>query len=218
MRGFFISIFLSIKYTKDVLLYQTIMFLNKKGFTIIEIMTVVFIIGLLAAAVYIGTMPYYQRSRDTGRLTQVQSYASVFTTYKQSADSFPSTFWSWGNSVVEGKCITEIFSRNDGTTPDTKFTVLSKGISNPPLDPKWGSAIPIPPCPINGSYFYDRLINASGEQVAVVATRLEAMGSANLATGSYLVMDTQADYLYSNTKRWTVPPGSSDSIFFMALK
>lgn len=68
------------------------MFLNKKGFTIIEIMTVVFIIGLLAAAVYIGTMPYYQRSRDTGRLTQVQSYASVFTTYKQSADSFPSTF------------------------------------------------------------------------------------------------------------------------------
>ncbi len=64
---------------------------NKKGFTIMEIMTVVFIIALLAAAVYIGTTPYYQRSRDAGRLTQVQSYASVFTTYKQSADTFPTT-------------------------------------------------------------------------------------------------------------------------------
>ncbi len=66
--------------------------IDRKGFTMAEIMVVVFIIGLLAIAGYIATMPYFQRSRDAGRLTQVQSYASVFSTYRQSADIFPTTF------------------------------------------------------------------------------------------------------------------------------
>ena len=86
---------------------------NKKAFTIAEIMVVVFIIALLAAAIYIGTTPYYQRSRDAGRLTQVQSYASVFATYKQPADTFPTTSWSGWNPRPEWYCISEIFSRNN---------------------------------------------------------------------------------------------------------
>lgn len=42
------------------------------------------------------------------------------------------------------------------------------------MDPLGRSAKPISPCDIRGSYFYNRLDPVVGEQVAIVATRLES--------------------------------------------
>ena len=66
-----------------------------KGFTIAEIMVVIFIIGLLGAAIYVATAPYMKRARDTKRVTSIQSYlANIIVAYEKNFDTFPSNYGS----------------------------------------------------------------------------------------------------------------------------
>lgn len=55
-------------------------------------MTVVMIIGLLASTLYIGAVPYLQRSRDTKRVASLFQYTSILEAYEKNYDTFPSNF------------------------------------------------------------------------------------------------------------------------------
>jgi prepilin-type N-terminal cleavage/methylation domain-containing protein len=67
---------------------------SKHGFTMIEIMGAIAVIGILIAAVWVASAPYMARSRDTQRITDMTSLGNVFMAYKQSLDAFPSNYGS----------------------------------------------------------------------------------------------------------------------------
>lgn len=60
----------------------------------IEIMGAIAIIGILVSAVWVASAPYFARSRDTQRITDIKSLGNVFMAYKQSMDAFPSNYGS----------------------------------------------------------------------------------------------------------------------------
>ena len=62
-------------------------------------MVVVLILGLLMSTIYIATTPYFKRSRDAARIQDIASYGSIFSAYKQSADTFPTNYGSGGNAL-----------------------------------------------------------------------------------------------------------------------
>lgn len=84
--------------------------ISKRGFTLIEIITVVFIVALLATALYIGSQPYMKRSRDTKRVTDINSYMNIVEAYNVNFETFPSNYGS-GSSLTQGYCLTEIANR-----------------------------------------------------------------------------------------------------------
>jgi prepilin-type N-terminal cleavage/methylation domain-containing protein len=69
-------------------------YIRKKGFTLVEIITVVFIVALLSTALYIGSQPYMKRSRDTKRITDMTSYFNILDKYATDFESYPSNYGS----------------------------------------------------------------------------------------------------------------------------
>lgn len=59
-----------------------------------EIITVVVILGTLSTALYLGSQPYFKRSRDTKRVTDMTSYMAILDTYDKNFESFPSNYGS----------------------------------------------------------------------------------------------------------------------------
>lgn len=60
----------------------------------IEIMGAIAIIGILISAVWVASGPYFARSRDTQRITDMTSLGNVFMAYRQNMDIFPSVYGS----------------------------------------------------------------------------------------------------------------------------
>lgn len=64
----------------------------KKGFTLIEIITVVVILGTLGTALYMSAQPYMKRTRDTKRVGDVISYMTILEAYEKNFDTYPSNY------------------------------------------------------------------------------------------------------------------------------
>jgi prepilin-type N-terminal cleavage/methylation domain-containing protein len=58
--------------------------MNKKGFTLIEVLTVVAIIGLLASIVLVGLGSFRTRGRDTRRIADLRSTQNALELYLDS--------------------------------------------------------------------------------------------------------------------------------------
>ena len=91
----------------------------------IEIMGALAILGILIAAVWVASGPYFARSRDTQRIADMTSLGNVFMAYRQNFDVFPSVFGS-GSPISPGYCISEIVMRVDRSTNDAKFSSITK--------------------------------------------------------------------------------------------
>lgn len=64
---------------------------DKKGFTLIEIMVVVIIIGLLATIVSVNVMSYLARSRRETCKAQLKSLSQALELYKLDNGTYPTT-------------------------------------------------------------------------------------------------------------------------------
>ncbi len=60
-----------------------------KGFTLIEILIVIFIIGLLASVVLVGLGSFRQRGRDTRRVADLRSVQNGLELYYSKNGSYP---------------------------------------------------------------------------------------------------------------------------------
>ena len=71
--------------------------LNRKGFTLIEILIVVAIIGILASVVVVGLGPAQKRGRDSRRVSDLRSVQNALELYYGKNGQYPTVgVGSWG--------------------------------------------------------------------------------------------------------------------------
>ncbi len=77
--------------------------INKKGFTLIEVLVVIFIIGLLASVVLVGLGTFRARGRDARRIADLRSTQNILELYYAKNGEYPGSN-NWGDlkSVLVG--------------------------------------------------------------------------------------------------------------------
>jgi len=63
--------------------------LKSKGFTIIELLIVIFIIGILATVIYVSLTYMRQKARDAERISDINKIASVLESYYADNGNYP---------------------------------------------------------------------------------------------------------------------------------
>lgn len=66
------------------------MILRRTGFTLVELMIVIAIIGILVVAITPQLTAYYARGRDVERLSDIKSMSSKFQDYNRVYGVYPS--------------------------------------------------------------------------------------------------------------------------------
>jgi len=143
---------------------------TKKGFTLIELIVVISILGILASLGFSSYVASFQKSRDTKRKADLNQLQIALEIYKQDFGSYPITTAcansNWASSSDKNKCNNDPFSWIPGLTTDDIKTV--------PLDPK---NVGFPITDPNGyaySYFSGNYcIDVSAGQYYILTTRLE---------------------------------------------
>jgi len=74
---------------------------NKKGFTLIEVLIVVSIIGLLASIVLASVSAFRSRGRDTRRLADIRQIQGALEFYYSTNGSFPPGTWAQAKTTLE---------------------------------------------------------------------------------------------------------------------
>jgi prepilin-type N-terminal cleavage/methylation domain-containing protein len=78
---------------------------NKKGFTLIEVLVVVSIIGLLASVVLVGLGGFRSRGRDARRVTDLKSLQNGMELYFARNNAYPNAL---GDLITAGIGITKL--------------------------------------------------------------------------------------------------------------
>lgn len=81
---------------------------NQKGFTIVELLIVIVVIGILAAITIVAFNGIQDRTKATAKVNDVKSLQKVIELYYAQNGSYPSTGGSWrfqrqvGNDFIPG--------------------------------------------------------------------------------------------------------------------
>lgn len=102
---------------------------NHRGFTIVELLIVIVVIGILAGLTMVGFSTVQKRAVDAARISDMQTIMKALQMYKETNGTFPShgaSAYAWGWEVS-----------TDGTGPTSFISPLSQQniISKVPVDP-----------------------------------------------------------------------------------
>ena len=141
--------------------------LSPKGFTLVELMIVIAIIGILAAALFPSLTSYLARGRDTSRAAGIKEISTGIAAFNVDTSSFPAST----NAVAT--------TGNDCASSGA----LAKYVPKFPKDPVAGS---IATCGTAGGYGYGTG-SASGTVTAILSAQFEnaAGGNTNTAVNLY---------------------------------
>ena len=98
---------------------------QRSGFTLIEVLIVVFIIGLLASVVLVGLGAFRQRGRDARRVADLRSAQNALELYYAKNNQYPKVTGSGSQTW---------------TDLETAIKDANIGINNIPKDPLGGNA------------------------------------------------------------------------------
>lgn len=122
---------------------------NRKGFTLIEILIVVAIIGLLASTVLVGLAPAQKRGRDARRLADLKEVQNALELYYGACGHYP------GGAAPACTAATEGAVAWDALSAVLKGSGI--GVNNVPNDPSSGKT-------------YEYVTNAGGTSYVLAAT------------------------------------------------
>ena len=133
---------------------------KNKGFTLIEMLVVIAVIGLLAALILVGLSSFRVRGRDTRRVADVKEVQNGLELYYTKNGHYP--------------IVSEAFPKDRWSDLTSKLTDPNEGlgINQIPQDPNYNSNDPNSPS-------YDYVSDADGQHY-VIAVRLEDQKSALL--------------------------------------
>lgn len=171
--------------------------LASRGFTLVELMIVIAIIGILAAVLYPSLMGYFESSRDTNRQAGLRNIVLALSQYQRDKSEYPEDTTKCALKDLEEK--------------------LKSYTNNFSKDPKKGFGVTGCTDQDKGGYGYARIKDTSETPNAayVLAAKVETRGNANFdgaqwestSLGNLKVGD---GYLKNaNNKGWI--PGSDGS-------
>lgn len=99
--------------------------LNKKGFTLVELVVVIMIIGLLSASVIVVLNSSRTSGRDAKRLSDIKSYQAALEIYKDRKGAYPTSL----NDLKTENVITSLPIDPINTSP---YVYLYNRIVGPP--------------------------------------------------------------------------------------
>jgi len=150
--------------------------LRREGFTIVELLIVIVVIGILAAITIVAYNGIQQRGRDAQRESDISTIVKALEMYFAENGSFPSSVCSLGAGC---KINSGWVTTSDGTWSVLESQLVPKYLSSLPKDPQFSTSTS--PA-IQGGYNYDflnyssaSLCNASpSKPFFLLAYRLES--------------------------------------------
>jgi prepilin-type N-terminal cleavage/methylation domain-containing protein len=166
--------------------------MKKKAFTLIELLIVIAIIGVLAAALYPTIRDALSRGRDAAREGDINNIVTAIETYSSDYGQYP----PFSGCVGTG----DVFKTPDGVS-DVSTDYFKGGTA--PKDPSPSRSIDAGDdpgdCVANGMYYYEYLGTASGVEY-IIGTLMET----DVKNNSALIpdgWDGSADYT-TGDKLW----------------
>lgn len=165
------------------------MIFRRGGFTLLELVVVISIIGIMAAALFPQMSFYFARGRDVARISDIKTLSAKFQEYSRINLTYPATEDKDGNP---SNCATNIFSWADALPQfkDKQFTQLwwSGTSTRDPTNHIFWTWY----CTMEWSYFYNNLAWTHG----VVAARMEIQTTgANYSDMPDLLLPSKIDNL-----------------------
>lgn len=189
----------------------------KKGFTLIELMIVIVILGILMGTLLPKLSGVQARARDTARISDLTNIAQALEAYYNDEGSYPSLGNGSGNCLamgtVDGNGVEAVASPNAYiSTTESVARVLGAYLKGNKTPTPRISSLNSVGC--IGSYFYKPLKKDGVQNAAyVLATDLETYQKANFALGkpdaNTLVTDKLTNATYSGIAKSMGRPNKS---------
>ncbi len=169
---------------------------HKKGFTLIELMVVIAIIGILAVSLVPQLTGAQARSRDAARVAGLGSVSAVLETFYADTGAYPLA--PSNTSDIDGTA-NGCLSDSDGVVNSALAEMLKGGTA--PVDPQ--SKNVTAPCATAGSFGYATLRRSGVAQSAyILLANVETYKKANLDY-STATLATDGTTTYASAQAWT---------------
>ncbi len=167
--------------------------LSSRAFTLVELMIVLAIIGILAAALFPQMTGFLERARDTGRIADLNNSKANIQTFNAEQARYPQP----ADTVDTGNC----FSTVDGDNPNDTFFQQMYTKRKIPTDPQ--ASRTTTPCANAGSYGYKYVDNGVNY---MLWAHLENNARGNLDIASVAGVDTVVIDYTSSGSAYIVTP------------